>query len=69
MLRYQMPKNATLDSLSACCTILSEYREAGCPGFPKSNPFVDRLTGEGNCTLEEAIDLLAITWDNYEEVV
>ena len=63
-----MPQYATLESLSECCKILHDYREAGCPGFPESNPFVDRLMEQG-VTVEESCELLAITWDNYEEVV
>jgi hypothetical protein len=60
---YKMPMNATLDMLSECCHILHEYRESGCPGFPESNDYVDRLMAIG-VTREEAVEQLAITLDN-----
>ena len=62
-MKLPMPKNVTLDGLSQCCSILNDYRQADCPGFPKSNPFVDRLMEQG-VTVEEAVDLLARVWDN-----
>ena len=61
-----MPQNATLEMLSECCDILHDYREEGCPGFPQSNPFVDRLMAIG-VTVEEAVDLLARVWDSSDE--
>ena len=56
---FPMPMNATLDMLSECCHILHEYREAGCPSFPASNDYVDRLMAIG-VTREEAVEQLAI---------
>jgi len=53
--------------LDQCCDILKDYREEGCPGFPKSNPFVDRLMAIG-VTVEEACEILSRTWQNTEEV-
>ena len=54
---------SSLEILDQCCKILGDYRKADCPGFPKSNPFVDRLMEQG-VTVEEAVDLLARVWDN-----
>ena len=59
---------SSLEILDQCCKILGDYREAGCPGFPVSNPFVDRLVAIG-VTVEEACELLSRTWQNTEEVV
>ena len=53
--------------LDQCSIIITDYRNAGCPRFPKSNPFVDRLMAIG-VTYKEAVEQLAITLDNYEEV-
>jgi hypothetical protein len=68
MKTFPMPLNATLEMLSECCDIIHDYREAGCPGFPGSNPFYDRLRAVG-VTPFEAVDILARTWDNTEENV
>ena len=67
MRAYPMPMNATLEMLSECCDILHEYRESGCPGFPQSNDYVDRLVAIG-VTCEEAVKQLAITRDNSEAI-
>jgi len=66
MRTYPTPMDATLEMLSECSDIIHDYREAGCPGFPKSIPFFDRLMAVG-VEPHEALDILAITWDNYEE--
>ena len=54
---------AILDQVS---DILKDYREDGCPGFPDSNEYVDALMAQG-CTVEEACEILARTWDNWAE--
>lgn len=60
---------STLEILDECCKILHDYREAGCPRFPKSDAysFVNRLMSIG-VTCEEAVEQLKITLDNFEEV-
>lgn len=63
-----MPAEATLETLHECCVILNDYREDGCPGFPDSNRYVDALMAQG-VTVEEAVELLSITWQNTEEDV
>jgi len=63
-----MPMKATLEMLSECADIIHDYREAGCPGFPESNPFYDRLRAIG-VEPHEALDILATTWDHTEENV
>jgi len=59
---------STFAILDECCKIITDYREAGCPGFPESNPFYDRLRSVG-VEPHEALDILATTWDNTEENV
>jgi len=56
---------SSLEILHQCCEILGDYRKAGCPGFPESNEYVDRLMAIG-ITCEEAAEQLAITLDNYK---
>lgn len=59
---------SAFEILDQCADIISDYREAGCPGFPESNPFYDRLRAVG-VEPYEALDILATTWDNTEENV
>lgn len=62
----RMPFGATLEMLDQCSIIIHDYRNAGCPGFPNSEPFVERLKAVGVTTFE-AVEMLARTWHNTEE--
>jgi len=58
---------SALEILDQCCMILSDYRKAGYPVFPNSEPFVERLMALG-VTYAEAVEMLAVTSYNAKEV-
>lgn len=57
---------SAFEFLDQCSIIITDYRNAGCPRFPDSEKFVERLMAVG-VTYKEAVVQLAITLDNFEE--
>lgn len=58
MTTYRMPTNATLEMLSECADIMADYRAAGFPVFPDSEPYVERMMAAG-VICEEAVNILS----------
>ena len=66
MRTYKMPTavheapdmESAFEILDQCSEIMADYRSAGFPGFPDSEPYVERMIAAGvNC--EEAVDILS----------
>lgn len=57
---------SSLEILDQCCMILSDYRKAGCPGFPEETIFVNRMKEIGITTFE-AVEILARVAMNLDE--
>jgi hypothetical protein len=58
MITYKMPTGATLEMLSECSDIMADYRAAGFPRFPDSEPYVERMMAAG-VICEEAVEILS----------
>ena len=75
MRTYKMPAavheapdmESAFEILDQCADIIHDYREAGYPGFPDSETFVERMMAAG-VSCAEAVDILATTYPTEENV-
>ena len=75
MRTYKMPTavheapdmESAFEILDQCADIIGDYRKAGCPKFPESEQFVERMMAAG-VLAEEAVEILTTTYPMQEEV-